>query len=475
MSDHQFEKNVRQQLEELKFHPDAAVWTSVKKRIASRKRKRRGIVWIPVLLLLTATGYWMLERNQKNNNKQTANEINIAPEKQQAASGATQNDQQTATSSAAPDANAPTLQSGSGVSASAQNKVPVDGATPETKLSEKSKTAVTPEQKPTSKATSKNKTMRPVVASTSAIETSLNNTRLDDQKQLKDSGLVASVQPSVQINESDSVFADSSVAAVPILVNIDSAAIAMAPPVEKRRTNWQWGVNLQGGFSNVTDGGFFDVTQKSLVQDVAANSFSSPLPANAVLPRPSDIRPASSFAAGVFIKKPVSKRIDLSAGLHYTFLQTSIQVGQWTQSNYMVMNARGSMDVNAFYRSGTQQKYYNQYHFLEVPVQASLRLNKRRQYPLTLNTGMVVGRLINSNALHFDGASRVYYKDNSLFNKTQFGFSGGLSIGLLQRTAHPVAIGPFLHYRVTNLMKHPVSGERHLLSFGLDIKVLMKK
>src|SRR5687768_16316698 len=81
MSDHQFEKNVRKQLEELKFHPDASVWTSVEKRIAGRK-KRRGIIWIPLLLLLTAGGIYLLERNEKNNTSQAALVISVSPDDQ---------------------------------------------------------------------------------------------------------------------------------------------------------------------------------------------------------------------------------------------------------------------------------------------------------------------------------------------------------------------------------------------------------
>jgi hypothetical protein len=537
MSDHQFEKNVRKQLDELKFHPDAAVWTAVEKRIGSPKRKRRGIVWIPVLLLLTASGYWVVEnRSKNNNNNQTANQTSIVPDDQQTETIANTPDQVfapsqkpgTRTSPSTPPIPVkqseitPAEKSSGRVAASLEQTVPGSTSTSQKRIGDanqvhsneillkKPTSNTTPTSTPSNKinpliaripfdskvkpvndplsGTITNKMQAPtalqkksgdhapaIKESTKASAFPVNPVRTEEQKDLKDSGYVTYEAITDQQNLKDSVTSVSRVNTTPATTIIDSVTVAVVAPVEKQQSKWQLGINLQGGLSNVTDGGLFDVTQKSLVQDVASNSFSSPLPANAFLPMPSDIRPAFSYGAGVFVKKPVSKRLDLSAGIQYTFLQTSIQVGQWTQTNWMVMNARGTMDVNAFYRAGTQQEYKNQYHFVELPLQASLRLNKRRQYPLTVSTGLVLGRLLSSNALHFDGASRVYYEDNSLFNKTQFGFTGGLSIGLLQSTGHPLAIGPFLHYRATNLMKQNVSVERHLLSFGLEVKVLMKK
>ena len=508
MSDHQFEKNVRQQLEELRFHPGDAVWTGVEKRIASRRRKRRGIIWIPVLLLLITSGYWMSQYNSTTDSKQTTTTINkTSVDKQPSASMASGEPELSAASSPSPvtskpkqnihatvpEADIPGRQQSVKNSQPVIKKInPTDRSTPRlTNYQKKLLASNPPHNKTRADANTfghdtraiitteqKNKTTPAVLEKAPdkiSTETESNNAPVTESKSLMDSIAGVTAKPTNNM-ETDSVATVAAFTPVPAATTgKDSTVLAAIPPIEKRKSKWQLGITVQGGFSNVTEGGFFDVTQKSMVQDVAANSYSSPLPANAVLPAASDIRPAASFTAGLFIKKPVFKRIDLSAGLNYVFMQTSIQVGYWSQSNQMVLNARGAMEVNAYYRAGTQQKYFNQYHLLEVPVQAAFRLNKRRQFPVTLTTGISVATLVKSNALHFDGASRVYYQDNSLFNKTQFGFSGGLSIGLLQRTAHPVAIGPFFHYRASNLMKHTVSGKRHLQAFGLDLKVLLKK
>ena len=56
MSDHNFEKQVQQKLDELKIPPAGTVWDSVQARIRKDKRRRRGILLFPVLLLLIAGG-----------------------------------------------------------------------------------------------------------------------------------------------------------------------------------------------------------------------------------------------------------------------------------------------------------------------------------------------------------------------------------------------------------------------------------
>ena len=89
MSDHQFEKNVRKQLEELKFHPDASVWTAVENRIAGKMKRRRGIVWIPALLLLIAGGIFTIDRSQNNNTSHTELSTKATPDKKPVVPGVT--------------------------------------------------------------------------------------------------------------------------------------------------------------------------------------------------------------------------------------------------------------------------------------------------------------------------------------------------------------------------------------------------
>src|ERR1700730_3936067 len=54
-----FEKQVQQVLDELKLKPSEEVWPQVEQRIRKDKRRRRSLLWLPLLfLLLGGAGYW---------------------------------------------------------------------------------------------------------------------------------------------------------------------------------------------------------------------------------------------------------------------------------------------------------------------------------------------------------------------------------------------------------------------------------
>src|SRR6478735_10531214 len=67
MSDHDFEKRVKQKMDELKFTPSDAVWLAVQSKIRKDKPRRRSWLLIPLLLAgLGVAGYFILNNNNKS-------------------------------------------------------------------------------------------------------------------------------------------------------------------------------------------------------------------------------------------------------------------------------------------------------------------------------------------------------------------------------------------------------------------------
>ena len=95
--------------------------------------------------------------------------------------------------------------------------------------------------------------------------------------------------------------------------------------------------------------------------------------------------------------------------------------------------------------------------------------------PVYWNGGFSLAQLLATNALQFDGNTGIYYKDNSLFRKTQVGIQTGVSVRFFNKSKHPMEIGPQVHYTISNLMKYKFDDSRHILSMGVMAKWYIKK
>ena len=72
MSDHEFEKQVHQKLEELKLRPSDTVWMEVERNIRQHKRRRRFLwLWSAALLIALTTSGIVLYRYNNSENRHT--------------------------------------------------------------------------------------------------------------------------------------------------------------------------------------------------------------------------------------------------------------------------------------------------------------------------------------------------------------------------------------------------------------------
>jgi hypothetical protein len=211
----------------------------------------------------------------------------------------------------------------------------------------------------------------------------------------------------------------------------------------------------------------------------------------------SAIQPDFSASVGVFIQRTLSPRLKVSVGLEYSYMSVNTNVGKAFDSSIAVNIGTNNLKViNRFYESpgyidtvrgtysnvqgqGSGKVYYSQkhryrFHYIEMPVVLNWQINQgKRMPPIVFEGGVSVGRLFAADALHYEGVKGVYYEDNSLLNKTQFNFVTGLSVGLLQRSKHPIWIGPDLRYSLNGLVKKEVSTGQYMWSTGISFKMLL--
>lgn len=247
--------------------------------------------------------------------------------------------------------------------------------------------------------------------------------------------------------------------------------------------NWSWGVSASAGVAKLADGKITDAFKSSENFDAALatqapsnNSFMfRPVTAGVPPPKPSRVKPGAYFSVGGFVKKQISKRFAVSAGLQYTQHNHLIHTGNRVDSSQLVNNGAQVMNVARYYRADETSKFSNKYHLIELPITLHMQLNKSERFPLIWNLGASVGQLVASNALVFDSGTGVYYKDKSKYNNTQFTMSTGFSFGVFSRSATPLWIGPSVRYNNSRLFITEMKDEKHLFSASLDLRLFLNK
>ncbi len=502
MQGHEFENNIHKQMEDLNVSPSEFVWNRLEKELRKERRKRRFLLIIPLILLIGAAGYWLalptdtasiaitdkehtndlknnspdpssIEKTRKklNNEESTQKTIQKVGTKDQPVLAIKKNSIKKDTDFAysVSDTKKTLNKSISQFNVNAKERIFVSKS-----FSQKESTVF-----------AKNKRLVPKVE-----KGSLNNTLIPApvdaiaQPAEKDARL-----PSLELKTT--LIADKSTTEVVVSSGSDTVknAIAITPPVinsnqievaqKKKPTinnKWQWGITATIGVGRIAQGGILNAFEKSLVLDASANNNGSQLPGSVFNLKPSALNSGVNWSTGFFIQHKRSEKVQVSAGINYNYFSTNNEIGSRVDSLfYIINNFSSNLRVLDFYRSGEVNIYKSKYHLLELPISLQLKLSKANRLPIYWNNGLSIGYLFSTNALHYDGSSGVYYKDNTLFKRTQVGFSTGFSLQLFSKTNYPLEIGPQFNYKLSKLLKSNNGDNRHLLSGSILLKWYLKK
>ena len=249
----------------------------------------------------------------------------------------------------------------------------------------------------------------------------------------------------------------------------DSISDSRTAEVKNSKTNKSpWSVGFTGslGVSEINQSLFKSLDPSNL----SYAAYPSNRPATgppAVINTPSETRAGFSFAIGMSVKRNLSKRIWVSAGLGYHYYSTTIHTGISVDSTLIVYSAFAqASSVNSFYRNGEGKEFTNQYHFIELPVNLGFQLNKSQKNPVNWEAGFSLAWLASANALQFDPYTNVYFKNNQLFNRIQWDAATAILIGFPVHN-HSIQLGPQIQYSLTSLLKDNSSYPGHLIYFGL--------
>ena len=487
MPNKDFEKQVKQKMDELHFIPSDLVWQKVEEQIVERKKRRRILIWLPLLLLLVTASTWLYKSNSTTHKLQESAAATIATNSaKQKDVDDTAGDKLTGikneplkkgysktgkTEFSLGDTNIPvadrTLAKQADKPASHKSTANTQFINPLRRINELANTS-TKQQKSVSKE--KNKQIVEANNTEAIAETSV--TAIDHTDNSKDAALRTK-----SIDLTNSIIQDSAALKTIVTKNenkMDSNMVAAKKEtIAKKKKDVEWGITADAGISGVSQGisGFLKSSSASAFSYYNTPSSSSNYP----VAQPSEIRPGVSYSVGLSGRKKYSRTFSLFAGVNYSYYSTRINVGQKTDSTtYVNQGSLGLQSVNSFYRTDNinSHSYTNHYHFVELPIGIEKQLGNGS--PFSLNTGFTVSQLINSNALHYDSQKGIYYQDNKLINKTQLGFFGGISYRLWQKNTY-MEIGPQFQYGLTNLYKKELYGSRHLIFVAVSARLFFHK
>ncbi len=166
------------------------------------------------------------------------------------------------------------------------------------------------------------------------------------------------------------------------------------------------------------------------------------------------------FMAGVSAEKNISKKIEFASGINFKSFSTSIKLYD---------------SAGTYYARTTSNKYVNHFNFIEVPLLLKFQVGHGKHLPLSWQVGISISELISSNALQLNSSTGYYYKENSLFNKTQTGFNTAFFLTLFSKQKNSVLIGPYFYYDATQIANEGLYYKKHFAFTGLHTEIIFGK
>jgi Outer membrane protein beta-barrel domain len=472
MDENKFEKEVREKMDQLGFDPSDAVWANVDKEINKDKKRRRPIFWLvfPLILVLMVGGYYVIDKNQ---DKQSTSKAETDIDERNKKNEGVKKLKDGLADDKAQHYSAQTRKA-------REYKIP---GKPINLYDQHTRHPFSDQRagEPTDLKPVKRKEITSNGATNSGIlESEAEQFSDADKDNTVSGGNNRKSESKTEPNTAERTGVDSSDGKRlnKVVENRDSVSDKKSDKDKNQKvksSSWKIGFAGNAGFSNIS---------QSLFKGVYGSNFSnnpgSVTGAPTGVPAagtPSKFNAGFSFGLGVFVERRLSKRISFSAGIYYHYYSAKIRTGDFADSSAFVYSApasgQGSV-VNGYYRNGDSHEYTNNYHFVELPVNLNLQLNKSPRTPVIWEAGMSLSYLVGSNALHFDPYGNVYFENNQLINKTQLNGVTAIMVGF-HLNHNELQLGPQLQYGLTGLLKSGESYSQHLFYYGLRLSIIPGK
>ena len=484
MQANEFEKQVKDQLDEFQLNPSASVWKNVEEQIR-RKKKRRVIIFFILPLCIAFGGVTVWLASFENEYRQVAGKNEQSPgntihkiNTNDVPATMKGHDQQVVPSETAahtslqanPDKPLQTL-----ATTSTNNKLSIKttGAGINSKQMTSNESKLVPEKMDNNESDQ---------TATDLLTDNADLTKEEISKTAEQNLNPSSSLPPIPGLEKPGIVDTASVnkeMKVEILVEKEEAKdeeISDAGMKLGKKARIRWGIDGSiGATSSRRD--IFTFPVIGPMQDAYTNYPGTGSGGPSTVPRPpSPVKPGMAFSIGLVGESDLNSRISVHAGLQYAYMSTTIRNG--AKKDTVVDFSNGvNQDVitaDGIYSATPDRNFVNRFHFIEVPVGASWRIH--RKLPVYINLGASAGYLFKSNALIYSPTlGGMYYHDMNAFNRLHLNLSGGISVKLNLRNGGMIGFGPSLRMDMTPILDKPVEQKKYLLFSGISLRYLWGK
>ncbi|MEO6869535.1 MAG: hypothetical protein ABI168_07820 [Ginsengibacter sp.] len=462
-----FEDQVKNKMDELKIYPPESTWLNIEKRISNKGKRRKFLLLFFLALCLLTGGYWLLNSGSGFKAISKNQEQEVIREDSQKIRGKMNDSSPTNLKFSDKNNIADFESKAPGKTVGLSGKILKYKTTKGWK-----KLKSTPADYLFKKRITPDGESNKIKSDEISILEEKSSDSTDDQKKIlvKNDHKISSELKKITIQKTGLDTVKENSISEKVFDNPDSE---LANNKEKnikekskanknQKNNWQVGLTFSGGVSLVGNAPFGlknNLTYFSDPMNSGTGSGSFPYYS------PSKIRNSISIIGGVFIEKFISEKFHVSFGFNYKYFSTVNKTG------FKIDSVQ-----TAYYNSPVgSSTYRNSFHFVEVPAALKVLLNNKKSLPLYWKAGMSISQLLSSNALQFKTNPGVYYIDNSLFIKTQLGFSTGLSVTLMSKQKYPVSIGPEIYYGISGIAHYGLYKKKHFSYIGISAEILFRK
>ena len=477
----EFEKQVQQKMEELKLTPSAPVWEEVKKQISNRRGKRRFMFFLLPATLLVGAGIWWIVSEKSlvfKNDSDASNQTHVRNKKQNEQFQVKKN--LDATQKPNRELTQPNLNRSAvepSISNVAKNNtlnrqdeasnynINKQGNSPKTTPAESKLLISRNSEKRTGKPkplTTANEEVSKngIISSETKINTNLPPITTEEKQ------YITGNLPPVEIGKNENKIVAS--LAKKDAVKKDSLKKSTQVPdstmkikVAKVDRKWEHIFTFHLGASSYQDGVFSG--QKSLLA-IPNGSFGGGTASNPTYDSAGKNN-GISFAIGSEWKKKLGEKFELGAGLQYHYYSVRGWVGHKRNQRTTIAYSNNNLSVSEFYTNGNWNNYTTNYGIIELPV--SVGYQPLKKIPLQLLSGGSYGHLLHSNALTFDDAMAIYYKNKDNRVKNFFNLFAGLQYKVLGKEKIKITAGPLVQYSFSRTQKQNHYTKPYLFFAGI--------